>query len=119
MKQILFIEDEKLIRDIYQTKFSEIKDIEVFTVITPDEAEKVLLEERIDLIILDILLPKQDGLSYLKKLKKNGVNIAVIIFSNLEGESYRKIAKALGVKEYILKTDYIPSEILEIVKKYL
>lgn len=119
MKKILFIEDEKLIRDIYQTKFSEMKDVEVFAVITSDEAEKILLREKIDLIILDIILPKQDGLSYLKGLRQNGVNIAVIILSNLEGENYRKIAQELGVKEYILKTDYIPSEIIEIVKKYL
>ena len=119
MKKILFIEDEKLIRDIYQTKFKELGDVEMFTAITSDEAERILSEQRIDLIILDIILPKQDGLSYLKELRENKVNISVVILSNLECEDYRKTAKELGVKEYILKTDYIPSEIVAIIKKYL
>jgi len=119
MKRILFIEDEKLIRDIYQTKFKELEDVEIFTAITVGEAEKILSDQRIDLIILDILLPKQDGLSFLKELREDNVDIPVVVFSNLEGKEYRQTAEELGAKEYILKTNFIPSEIVEEIKKYL
>ena len=119
MKKILLIEDEKMIRDIYVTKLQQFGNFIIFEAIIADQAQKFLDEQTIDLIILDIILPKEDGLSYLKRLRKNNINIPVIILSNLEGEEYRKEAKKLKVKKYILKANYTPSEIIELIKKYL
>jgi len=119
MKKILLIEDEKMIRDIYITKLNQFGNFDIFEAITSDQAQNILDKQVIDLIILDIILPKEDGLSYLKRLRENNINLPVIVLSNLEGEEYRKRAKELKAKEYILKANYTPTEIIEKIKKYL
>jgi len=119
MKKILLLEDEKMIRDIYVTKLKQAGDFKIFQAVTSDQAEEVLEKEKIDLIILDIILPKEDGLSYLGRLREKNIKIPVIVLSNLEGEDYRKKAKELKATKYILKTSYTPSEIIEAIKKYL
>ena len=119
MKKILLIEDEKLTREMYITKLKD-EGFVIFEAITTDEAEKILNKEEVDLIILDILLPKESGLDYLERLGKSKRQIpSVVVLSNLEGDDFRKRAKQLKAKEYLLKTDYVPSEIVELIKKYL
>ena len=119
MKKILLIEDEKLAREIYVRKLKD-EGFIVFEAITTDEAGKFLQKEKLDLIILDVLLPKENGFDYLERLRRVGANIPpVIVLSNLEGEEYRKKAQELEVKNYFLKTDYVPSEIVKLIKQYL
>ena len=119
MKKILLIEDEKLTREMYITKLKG-EGFQIFEAITTDEAEQVLSKERVDLIILDIILPKENGLDYLERVRKEKKKIPpVVILSNLEGDEFRKRAKRLKAKNYFLKTDYIPSEIVELIKQYL
>lgn len=119
MKKILIIEDEELTREMYVKKLKE-EGFKLFEAITTEEAEEVLAKEKIDLIILDILLPKENGLDFLERAEKEGKKLPkVIVLSNLEGDEYRKRAKLLGVKAYFLKTNYTPSEIVGLIKKYL
>jgi len=119
MKKILLIEDEKLTREMYIKKLKD-EGFQIFEAITTAEAEKILAKEKIDLIILDILLPKENGLTYLKRVQKNGEKTPpVIILSNLEGKEFRERAKGFGAKNYFLKTDYTPRELMKLIKKYL
>ncbi len=118
MKKILLVEDEKLIREMYVEKLRQ-ENVKIFEASTTLEAEEILRRQNIDLIILDILLPGENGLTYLKRLKEKNVGIPVIILSNLEGKEYRKMAKHFQAKKYLLKTNYTPSEILAKIKKYL
>jgi DNA-binding response OmpR family regulator len=117
-KKILLIEDEPLLREIYVKKLKEIG-LKVYTVSSAEEAKEVLKKEVFNLIILDILLPKENGISFLSKIRKSGCRIPVVILSNLEDENMRKKAKKLKIKGYLLKTDYTPSEIVEKIKNYL
>ncbi|MBU3964651.1 response regulator [Patescibacteria group bacterium] len=119
MKKILLVEDEKMTRDIYVTKFRETKDITVITAITSKDGDEILKNEDIDLMVLDIILPAENGLLYLERLRKSGNKIPVLILSNLEGKEYRQKAKELGATDYFLKTDYTPTELVELVKKLI
>ena len=119
MKTILLIEDERMIRDIYITKLKQFGNFVILEAITPSQAQKILDKQAVDFIILDIILPQEDGLSYLKRLRKNNINIPVVILSNLEGKEYRNKAEKLKVKKYILKANYTPSEAVELIKEYL
>ncbi|MEA3453267.1 MAG: response regulator [Patescibacteria group bacterium] len=119
MKKILLVEDEKLIREMYIFKL-ENEGFEIFEAINIKEAERVLNKKKIDLMILDILLSKENGLDYLERLQKGKREVpTVIVMSNLEGHEYRERAKELNAKDYFLKTSYVPSEIVGLVKKYL
>jgi response regulator RpfG family c-di-GMP phosphodiesterase len=66
-------------------------------------------------------LPEKNGISFLEeKIKAPEIaQIPVIALSNYDHPETRKRALELGVKEYIIKTDYTPKEIVEKIKKYL
>jgi len=119
MKKILLVENEKLTREMYVMELKN-KGFEIFEAIATDEADKILEKENIDLMILDVLLPSENGLDYLERLRKTKREIPpVIILSNLEDEDFRRRAKELEAKNYLLKTDFVPFEIVELVKKHL
>jgi two-component system alkaline phosphatase synthesis response regulator PhoP len=119
MKKILIIEDEKILAELYKDKFEE-AGYEVDLVFTSEEAIDYLKKERPDLILLDILLPKENGISFLEKFREteNFSKIPVVTFSNYDDPKTKKEAFELGIKAYLIKTQYTPSQLLEEIKKY-
>ena len=120
MKKILIIEDEKILAEMYKEKL-EIEGFKVFVAVDVKEGIELAKKERPDLILLDILLPTENGLSFLKKQKENKEisEIPIIAFSNYDDGKVKKETLELGAKEYLLKTNYTPTEIVEKIKKYL
>ena len=120
MKKILIIEDEKILAEMYRDKFSQAG----FEVISAFEARKGLAlakKEKPDLIVLDILLPRENGITFLTKMRKDPEisSIPVVAFSNYDDPETKKQAFKLGVKDYLIKTSYTPQEIVEKIKEYL
>jgi len=118
MKKIVLVEDERYLVDIYLKKLTD-ENTQIFSSAFTEEAEKLIETEKPDLIILDILLPKEDGLTLLQRLRDKGNTTNVVILSNFEDNIFRQKAKLLDVKDYFLKTDYTPGQIVELIKKYL
>ncbi|MFC1789794.1 response regulator [Patescibacteria group bacterium] len=120
MVKILLIEDEKMLADMYKEKFVEAGYKIVFSP-NAEEGIEIAKKEKPDLIILDILLQKANGISFLEKLRNDLdiASIAVVAFSNLDDPETRKRAMNLGVKDYLIKTNYTPQEIIDEIKKYL
>lgn len=73
-------------------------------------------DETLDIILLDIQMPKMDGLQCLKILQKKYPNIKVIILSHLSGEHYLKQALVKGVHGYFTK-DSDPDELLNAIRE--
>ena len=121
VKKILLIEDEPILASMYQEKLSQ----EGFQVILTSEAKgalKLAKEEKPDLILLDILLPRENGIYFLKELMKEKEIYSippVIAFSNYDEPTTKKEALRLGVKNYLIKTNYTPSEIVAKIKQLL
>ena len=118
MKKIVLVEDERYLADIYLKKLTD-ENTKIFSSAFTDEAEKLIEKEKPDLIILDILLPKEDGLTFLGRLREKGNQTPVVILSNFEDRKFRLKAQELNVKNYFLKTDYTPSQIVGLIKQYL
>ena len=68
MKKILLVEDEKLLAEMYAEKFSQ-AGFEVTIVKEAEEALETIKNVKPDLIVLDILLPRADGISFLQKMR--------------------------------------------------
>ena len=85
MKKILIIEDEKILSEMYKFKFSK-EGYQVFSVMDVEEGLSLAKSEKPDLIILDILLPKESGIGFLEKRKnvKEISDIPVIVLSNFD-----------------------------------
>jgi two-component system alkaline phosphatase synthesis response regulator PhoP len=120
MKKILIIEDEKILAEMYKEKL-EMEGFKVSLAFDVKEGIEMAKKERPDLILLDILLPVENGVSFLRKQKedKEISEIPVIAFSNYDDPRTKKEAMELGVKEYLIKTNYTPTEIIEKIKKCL
>jgi len=120
MKKILLIEDEKILREMYIEKLNK-EGFDVRWANSAEEGIKIVKEENFDLILLDILLPQANGIQFLKEIKKipQKSEIPIVAFSNYDDAKTKKEAAALGVKEYLIKTNYTPKEIIEKIKKYL
>ena len=117
---ILLIEDDSLLIKMYKAKFIA----EGFEVIIASEGEsglKMALENPVSFIILDVMMPKLSGLDVLEKLRQNpkGKAIPVIVLSNLDQEEKSKKAVQLGAKEFLVKANFTPAQIVEKVRKYL
>jgi CheY-like chemotaxis protein len=120
-KKVMIVEDDSFVMDIYQTKISK----EGFDVITAEngaEAIKKLEEgEKPDLILLDIIMPYMDGLTVLKKIKEKEdlKKIPVVLLTNLSQKEEIQQGFDLGAEDYLIKSHFTPSEVMEKIGKYL
>ena len=119
-KKILIVEDEKLLVEMYEDKFTQ-AGFEVITAFDAREALILAKREKPDLILLDILLPRANGLSFLEYLRKDSKvgSTLVVAFSNYDDPGAKKKAFELGVKDYLIKTNYTPKKIVNKIKEYL
>ena len=120
MKKILIVEDEKILGEMYQDKFIQ-AGFEIVLAGSAEEGHEFLSKEKPDLILLDILLPRENGITFLTKIRKNPETapIPVVVFSNFDDHLTKKKALSLGAKDYLIKTTYTPQEVLKKIKKYL
>jgi len=120
MKKILIIEDEKILVDMYREKLSQ-AGFEVISVFESEQALVLVKKEKPDLVLLDILLPRENGIFFLEQLRKDPkiASVLVVAFSNYDDPETKKRAFELGVKDYLIKTDYTPREIVAKIKQLL
>lgn len=99
---IVYIEDEKNIRQNI-TNALKIVANRVFPLEKVEDAESILNNYRIDLIISDITLPGISGIDFIKKLRNNGLNIPVILLSAYTEKNYLIEATKLKLVDYLIK----------------
>jgi len=119
-KKILIVEDEKILREMYHDKFVQ-AGFDVTLAKSAEEGIELVSKKKLDLILLDILLPKANGINFLTELKKNKRfdSLPIVAFSNFDSPETKKAAFGLGVKDYLIKTNYTPQEIVDKIKSYL
>ncbi|WP_455543501.1 response regulator transcription factor [Intestinibacter sp.] len=110
MKKILVVEDEASIRDLISINL-QLVGYEVFDVEDGIEAQRFLEKKRVDLILLDVMIPGIDGFSLIDKIKK--YNIPVIFVTAKESVLDRVKGLRLGADDYIVK----PFEIMELLAR--
>jgi len=120
MKKILFIEDEPSLQKAVSEVFIQ-EGFELLSASDGEEGLKITKEEKPDLILLDLILPKKDGFEVLKELKADEKmkDIPVIVLTNLEGVGDVEKALTLGAKTYLIKANYELEDVLKLVKEHL
>lgn len=118
--KILIVEDDNFLVEMYTTKF----EIEGFTVFSAEDGEKgleVAKAQKPDIILLDILMPRMDGFATIEALKKDEStkNIPVILLTNLGQKEDVKRGFELGAAGYLIKAHFMPSEVVDKIKKIL
>lgn len=113
-KKVLIVEDEVSLMKAILEKF---KDEPFLTFSAKDGIEglEVALKEHPDLILLDIIMPKLDGIGMLKKLREDdwGKNVKVIMLTNLSDNEKLAEAKKLGADNFFIKADWKIEDVLK------
>jgi len=119
-KKLLIIEDEQPLLEALTDKF-ELEGFEVCMATNGEAGLKEALSCHPDLILLDILLPKMNGLTMLDELRKNvwGKTAKVIVLTNLSDWDSTNKAVNHDVHDYLVKSDWKIEDVVKIVKKKL
>lgn len=118
--KIAIIEDEEVLLNVLESKLKK----EGFDVVTAPDGEagmKVVKENMPDIILLDIVMPKVGGFEVLTQLSQDQVlaKIPVIIISNSGQPVEIDKALALGAKDYLVKAEFDPQEVVDKIKKQI
>lgn len=118
--KILLVEDDSFLLGMYAAKL----ELDGFKVIMAEDGEKairVALKELPAIILLDIILPKLNGFEVLKQLKQEPTTakIPVILLTNLSQRNEIEQGIKMGAEEYLIKAHFMPSEVVEKIKKVL
>lgn len=106
MSKIMLVDDNEVIIDLYERTINDIPSVEVVAVAKNGEEAIEILEnnvENIDLIILDIVMPKKDGIDVLKFMKENNISKKIIVITSCNSELTIRSVTELGANYYILK----------------
>ncbi|MDP3794950.1 MAG: response regulator [bacterium] len=119
-KYILLVEDDAFLAELYAAKFSELG-YEIATAQDGKEGLRAIEKRHPDVVLLDIVLPKMDGLSVLKEIKSNEAlkAIPVILLTNLGQKEDVERGLALGADAYIIKAHFTPTELVAKVEEVL
>lgn len=113
MKKIMIIEDDKDLQEIYKLNF-EMAGYEVLQEMDGLDGISSVVDNKPDIILLDVMMPNMNGFAFLKALKDNtSINIPVVVCSNLsDKETYAK-AVAAGAVSVLLKVDYSGKQLVD------
>jgi len=118
-KTILLIEDNLDLVEIYKIKFAN----EGFRVLSATDGEEGILkvvQEKPDIVLLDILMPNMNGFEVLNAIKKNtSMDVKIIVLSNLSQQDQINKALELGAAYYMVKSNHNPNEIVAKIKELL
>ncbi len=119
-KKILIIEDEKIICDLLERKLTREGYSVVITTNGIDGLVK-MREDRPDIVLLDIIMPKMGGFEVMEEMNKDETlkDIPVIVVSNSGQPVEIDRIKKMGAKDWLIKTEFDPQEVLEKVKKQI
>ncbi len=117
---VLIVEDDVFLAEIYQKKF----EMEGFKVSMANNGEKGLADikkKKPDIVLLDILLPKLDGFAVLEAAKADPAikDIPIILLTNLGQKDDVQRGLDEGAVDYLIKTHFKPSEVVDKVRKVL
>ncbi len=109
MKKIIVIEDDKVLREALTALLRD-NGYEVCQMVKFDKVEKQIVEEKADLVLLDIILPNTNGQEILRNLRDIS-NVPVIMLTSKTGEIDEILAMSYGADDYIIKP-YNPTLLL-------
>ncbi|MEX1997694.1 MAG: response regulator [Candidatus Andersenbacteria bacterium] len=120
-KKVLIVEDDQFIREMYALILRKRQ----YEVVESADGAVGLVEARkggFDIILLDLMMPQMDGLGFLRELQKQPAKIPngpIIVMSNLAYSDAKEEAIKLGAKDFLVKADLDPKDVLGIVEKAL
>ena len=121
MKQLLLVDDDAFLRDMYALKFTE-SGYQVQNAPTGHQALKLIAQSpQLDVILLDMVMPGLSGVELIEQIKELFPDLpaACVVLSNQGDESDIAAATQAGAAGYIIKAEAIPSDVVKQVTKII
>lgn len=119
-KKILLVEDDIALAAVYKSRL-ELEDFDTYEVHNGEDALTAAKEYKPDLILLDAMMPKISGFDVLDILRNTAEtkDIKVIMLTALSQAKDKERADALGVNDYLVKSQVVIGDVVERVKHHL
>lgn len=119
-KTILLAEDDKFISRAYKVGFEKAGLHVVLACDGTDALEKIR-KEKIDIVLLDIIMPQKNGFEVLSEIKRDQAlrHIPVVMLSNLGQDSDMVKAKSMGALDYMVKSNFSMKDVVEKVSQWI
>ena len=119
MAKVLLIEDYDSLREVYTTILKDAGH-EVLIAKNGEEGLEQAKSNKVDLILLDILMPKEGGFEFLEKYDmKSHQNVKLIILTNVTSVDFINKALALGANNYLVKAEITPEKMMDVINETL
>ena len=119
-KKILLVEDDQFTRELYEEVLKD-AGFAVDTAVDGVDGLSKMTVGGYNLILLDVMMPKMDGLDVLRELMNNPPKVKngpIVLLTNLTNDPVIDTAYGLNAKGHLVKSDITPGELVEHVKKY-
>ena len=119
-KKILFVEDDENFYNVFSVPL-KMRGYDVIHVADGSQAVEKTLQEKPDVLLLDIILPGTSGLDILKELKENPDTkaIKIVMLTNFGNDENVSRAMEYGADDYLMKYNVVPSELPDKIGVYL
>ena len=119
-KKILLVEDDEALASVYKSRL-DIEGFDTKDVYNGEDALSAAMEFKPDLILLDAMMPKISGFDVLDILRNTPeiADIRVIMLTALSQPKDKERAEALGVNDYLVKSQVVIGDVIERVKFHL
>lgn len=117
-KKLLVVDDDEYIRELYEEILKD-AGFSVDTAVDGQNGLDKIKKNTYNLVLLDIMMPKMDGVEVLRSLHNEKNTTKVILLTNLAHDPVMKEGKSLGALAYLIKADMTPDQLVEKVKEYL
>lgn len=119
-KKVLIVEDDNALKSVLGDKLKS-EDFLVLTAKDGEEGLRVALKNKPDLILLDVVMPKMNGLKMLEKLREDewGEHVPVLLLSNDDDPEHIKETLKYNASDYLIKSDWELEDIIKKIKETL
>lgn len=119
-KTVLLVEDDDNLAAVYETRL-QAEGFNTKRVANGEDALSTAIAVRPDIIVLDVMMPKVSGFDVLDILRNTPetANMKIIMLTALSQESDKERAKALGVDDYLVKSQVVISDVVDKIKEHL
>lgn len=119
-KRILLVEDDDSLANVYVTRL-EAEGFEIRRVVNGEDALAAAKEYQPNLVLLDVMMPKISGFDVLDILRNTPetANLKIVMLTALSQDSDKQRAEALGVDDYLVKSQVVIADVVDRIRKAL
>lgn len=117
-RSVLVVEDEKPMAKALELKLAH-EGFAPTSAYNGEEALEKLRQQKYDLMLLDLVMPKVDGFKVLETMKAENMMIPTIILSNLSQQEDERRVRELGARDFFIKSEIPISEVIAKIKRIL